>query len=84
MVSPDILLECFAKVTEYFYLQSANTFNNFEQQKQTAIATVDLAKVIPKQFKQEASQYAVRYVSQAISNYLKTSGMILTFKYFIF
>uniref|UniRef100_A0A914YRP6 Telomere length regulation protein conserved domain-containing protein n=1 Tax=Panagrolaimus superbus TaxID=310955 RepID=A0A914YRP6_9BILA len=73
VVSPNLLLESFAATLQYFHLQSKNTFNDFEQQKQTAITTVDLAKVIPKEWESKANQYVSQFVPSSMPNYLRLS-----------
>uniref|UniRef100_A0A914QMQ4 Uncharacterized protein n=1 Tax=Panagrolaimus davidi TaxID=227884 RepID=A0A914QMQ4_9BILA len=74
VVSPNLVLESFAATLKYFHLQSKNTFNDFEQQKQTAITTIDLAKVIPVKWESKANQYISQFVPPSIPNYIVLSG----------
>ncbi|KAE9546832.1 hypothetical protein FO519_009956, partial [Halicephalobus sp. NKZ332] len=72
-VDENLLLKTFGKLTEFFYKHSSNLFNDFEQQKQTAIATIDFAKVIPEKFKKAAEIFVSKNVPMAIPEFLKLS-----------
>ena len=73
-VDQNLLLKTFGNLTEFFYQQSSNTFNDFEQQKQTAIALIDFAKVIPEKFKKVAEIYVSKNIPTAVFEYLKLSN----------